>query len=284
MKKDYSRLIVSRLQEYEQNMECSYVSFLKTKDDEALHQLRVEIRKSRAILKAFDSYFNIKALKKIDKKLSKIAKASNKTRDLDVFLDACYKEFAPFIVKLPIAFYESLVIERREERVRLEQFLKSGFVKETIFEYKLFLGKSAKPKKKKKRLLIEIESILAQHFSEINTLYRRYLDTKEEQNLHQIRINFKKIRYLLEAFKKTKYLSEYRNMAHQSKVLQERLGEFNDLCIQMVLVETYLKNHKSKKSKAFLRFMQEIEHQKKRLKKEIEPLLIDLLEGENYGE
>ncbi|MBU1669234.1 CHAD domain-containing protein [bacterium] len=278
MKKDYSELIISKLQEYAKNIETFYTTFLDTQDDEVLHQLRVNIRKSRVILKAFHEGFDAHALQKIDKKLSKIAKSSNKTRDLDVFLDACYHHFALHINNLPITFYEKLLHTRRDERATLEIFLKSKFIEDTMSEYKNFL-KESKPFKLKKEK--SFKKILAKHFNRIDILYKVYLQNAEEENLHKIRINLKKIRYLLEAFEEKLRSSKQQNILLRSKNLQKSLGLFNDLSIQKLFIENYIRKENEENNQVFIAFVQEIQKQKEVLKEQIEPLLLAFIEGSN---
>ena len=275
MKQGYSQLIILKLKEYLEHIKAFHRDFLMTKDDEALHQLRVNIRKSRAILKAFHDHFDTKALKNIDKKLSKIAKSSNKPRDLDVFLDACDHHFALYINRLPISFYERLVQERREEHLKLETFLKSGFVSDAIEEYGVFLENSSKHQEKKEKSFNEV---LAKYFNRIERLYGLYLQSGEEEHLHQIRINFKKIRYLLEAFKESLVSEKNKRLMLESKALQKSLGLFNDLTIQKLFLETYMREEEEQSNKAFIAFVQEIYQQKEALKEEIVPLISTLTE------
>ncbi|HGZ71156.1 MAG TPA: CHAD domain-containing protein, partial [Nitratifractor sp.] len=98
---DYS-LLVNVLQQYVKDIEFYHQRFLDSKDDEDLHQFRVNLRKSRALLKAFrKSFQSQKLLKKVIKNLAYIAKKSNKTRDMDIFLQACRDSFRPFVSMLP---------------------------------------------------------------------------------------------------------------------------------------------------------------------------------------
>lgn len=277
MKKDYSEVIISKLKEYAKNIETFHRTFLTTKDNEVLHQLRVNIRKSRAILKAFHYIFDAHALQKIDKKLSKIAKSSNKTRDLDVFLDACYHHFALHINNLPITFYERLVYARRDEREKLEQFLKSDFVTESIHDYKKFLEASKHHQSKKEKSL---KKRVAKYFNRIDLLYKVYLQNGEEESLHKIRINFKKIRYLLEAFGEKLLSSNHQHMIASTKDLQKSLGLFNDLSIQEAFVQNYMHEEGEENNQAFIAFVQEIQNQKEALKDQIEPLLLVFIERE----
>lgn len=273
------RLILSRLQVYEKGIEYYYESFLTNGDDEDLHQLRVHLRKSRAILKAFaESFKGQKYLQKMTKKLGTVAKGSNQTRDLDVFLDACYHRFAPFIASLPIAFYETLVRERREERAKLDAFLKSEQVKDILIDYQLFLEHLALKEPRERVELLE--EIVEAYFKTIRKHYKAYRKDKEEEPLHAIRIELKKIRYLLEAFKEEKKTASYRKMIKKSKLLQNSLGLFHDLAVEEAFVEKYIAEQSIQESDRaeFERFHTTIQEKKEEVKKEIEPLLKKLLE------
>jgi len=271
-------LVLSRLRTYEQGIQNYYESFLITGDDEDLYQLRIHLRKSRAILKAFENSFKSqKKLQKMTKKLSKVAKVSNNTRDLDLFLDACYKSFAPFITRLPIDFYEALVKERRQERDQLDAFLKGEEVEDLFLEYRQFLEKLSQKKPKEKIALID--EILEEYFTHIEELYWQYQEDKKDNCLHEVGIYFRKIRYLLEAFKEKEKGTSYRKMIKKSKVLQNSLGLFYNLTIQQEFLDHYIQEHvlDEEDRVEFVAFLKAIKEQKEKVRGEIESLLGKLL-------
>lgn len=275
-KRDYN-LILSRLSEYERAIEKYYKKFLAREDEEDLHQLRVNLRKSRAILEAFQESFKAqKKLQKVTKKVIKLIKASNRTRDLDVFLDACSKSFSPFIKRLPKEFYETVIESRNKERAALYDYLKSEKVEELFCEYRDFLDELSQKKPKAK--IASIDAILQKYFDASKEHFIAYQKDHNEQHLHKIRISFKRVRYLLEASGEKEH-KPYQKLIKKSKLMQEKLGLFHDLAVQEQFVVNYIGTHEIGELERveFIAFLGVIEKRKKEAAKESKPLLKKLL-------
>jgi len=67
-------------------------------------------------------------------------------------------------------------------------------------------------------------------------------DDPPPEMLHRIRIDGKKLRYLLEFFASLFPADDVAVLVGHLKGLQDNLGEFNDLCIQHEHLKTYLKD------------------------------------------
>jgi len=267
MKHAHIELIISQLKEYLENIEYFYLDYNTTKDNEALHQLRVNVRKSRTILKAFHYLFNQERLDRIYKKLSKIGNISNPIRDLDVFLDKDGRSST---------LNNHLIYMRKKEQKKLELFLKSDFIIDMIKEYKKFLETVEIDKLKKAKPFIKV---LKKYFNRMELLYSEYLETKEKEKLHKIRINLKKIRYLLEPFNENILASKYQSIMTESKTLQTILGDFHDLVMQQLLLKNYLSTKSDEDKKTSLSLLQENQKEQEYLKMKIEPLLETFIEG-----
>jgi CHAD domain-containing protein len=64
-------------------------------------------------------------------------------------------------------------------------------------------------------------------------------ETTPDEKLHELRIDCKKLRYLLEFFTSLFPENEMKKLVKQLKQLQENLGDFNDLSVQ----QEFLVNH-----------------------------------------
>ncbi len=276
MKIDNCQPIVTVLRNFAHNIYLHHNDFIEKEDDEALHQLRVNIRKSRAILNTFHTLFNEQNYQTIDKELAKIAKKSNKSRNLDVFLEACEDEFAPYVKKLPKKFYKMLMDKRKKKRKKLIKFLNSRDVKQMILNYFAFLYDKTNQLMDKKEvdLLVHLEKSIDDIVEEIHLFYRAYQEHREEKILHKIRLHFKKIRYLLEAFQSYMPQKKEEVMLETSKQLQKELGNLHDLSIQELIIEDYRQNYGNKK--AFEVFVEAIQKQKRLLTMSIESLLEEM--------
>ena len=81
-------------------------------------------------------------------------------------------------------------------------------------------------------------------------IYRRYRQiiksgnritpASPDSDLHQLRIDGKKLRYLLEFFASLYPKTKMRELISQLKKLQDNLGEFNDLSVQQDYLHQYL--------------------------------------------
>jgi len=60
----------------------------------------------------------------------------------------------------------------------------------------------------------------------------RILENSEDEMLHALRIECKKLRYLMEFFASLFPAKEINELIQQLKKLQNNLGDFNDLCVQ----------------------------------------------------
>jgi len=266
MKKDYRNLVIKQLQEYLERIEYFYNQFLETKDAEALHQFRVYIRKSRSILKAFEYLFVPTAFKNIYKQLSKLADATNRTRDLDVFLA---------LKEIPDKLHQKVLNISNKEHKKLEVFLRSDGILKSFKNYRSFLkdeeGNSTKRTK-------PCEERLESYFKTIEKHYLNYVESQEKKELHRVRIILKKVRYYLEAFNETLCASAYDFVIDESKSLQKSLGNFNDVCNQQVLIRSYMRKKKHKEDEGLEAFLRKLHKREVHLQKEIQPLLEHFVE------
>lgn len=261
MKKDYRNLVITELQEYLQKIEYFQRLFLETKDDEALHQFRVHIRKSRSILKAFEYLFPKKSFHKVYKQLSKIADSTNKVRDLDVFLGR---------KKVPKKLHKKALRILHFEQKKLAFFLCRDRTLRHLEQYKTFLEKA------KKAPSIKIEPCkerVASYFQCIERYYGDYLVDQEKKKLHKVRITLKKIRYYLEAFNDSLCKSNYNFVMLESKHLQELLGRLNDVTNQQLLISRYMEQEKCEEDRLLQQLLEKLQRKEAKLQKKIEPLL-----------
>jgi CHAD domain-containing protein len=261
MKKDSRNLVIIQLQEYLQKIEYFQRLFLETKNDEALHQFRVHIRKSRTVLKAFEYLFPKKSFHKVYKHLSKIADSTNKVRDLDVFLVR---------KKVPKRLRKKAYNILRFERKKLAFFLCRDRTLRDLEHYKTFLEEA------KKAPSIKVEPCkkrVVSYFQRIERYYGDYLVDKEKKKLHKVRITLKKIRYYLEAFNDSLCKSNYNFVMLESKYLQELLGQLNDVTNQQLLISRYIEQEKCEEDRLLQELLEKLQRKEVKLEKKIEPLL-----------
>ena len=205
-------------------------------DTEFLHDFRVALRRTRAGISQIRDVLTPSAKELFNTRLAELQKVTNRLRDLDVYLinKEHYKSMLPDEMQDELEslflFFES---ERKKEFSRVKRFLLTKKYKETLREWEQVLenglinGPSAD---------MPVTDLACQ---QITRRYRRILkrgtaivDDTPDSELHALRIDCKKLRYLLEFFISLFPQEKTLRFIKQLKKLQDNLGEFNDLSMQ----------------------------------------------------
>jgi CHAD domain-containing protein len=67
----------------------------------------------------------------------------------------------------------------------------------------------------------------------------------QDEEVHELRIEAKKFRYLLEFFATLYQTKKIKQLVNRLKVLQDNLGRFNDFSVQQESLNTYLQGHQN---------------------------------------
>ncbi len=217
-------------------------------DIEFLHDFRVAIRKSRAMLNYSSGALSEDKIIKFKRDLGYIAKITNEARDLDVYLFDV-KEYQNKLAKIFQKDIEPL-IEILKDRRKTEQdilinHLNSNKYKSILKNWEEFLNTTVIVNMDiltlAKEKLLEIYNIVIKKGKKIT-------DYTKTEDMHKLRIEFKKFRYLLEFFSlillnsSDKTQKELINeMLKSSKIVQNMLGNFQDLKVQQSKLQEYVK-------------------------------------------
>lgn len=195
-------------------------------DIEYVHRLRVNTRRSSAVLKVFKQVYPDKHANRLDWLLRKVRRAAGPARDLDVFLDRMTKEHAPKGV------LARLLRQRDAVQAGLQQVhdkLDGGHKIDRRLE-KLTLKTPAKGKASKRLAATPLADWAPGRF---DSVAKRFVRTLPEAGapaaqLHQFRIECKRLRYAIEAL--SPGLPEMiRTEGYPLlKALQDQLGSIND--------------------------------------------------------
>ena len=198
--------------------------YLIDKDEEVLHELRVNLRKVRSILKIFSGVFDEKVTLFFGENFKMLANSTNKKRDLDVFLSFLNEqkhanEPIYFVKKALDLEYENVksYLGDEENYVFLKEweiFLNEGeFYKSKLFDVSLSrLGSF------KLRTLL----VLAQ--KRLKSLNQ---DCPNE-SFHDLRIELKKMRYTYEFLCEIFYFEGLKKYEDKLKQMQEIFGNLQD--------------------------------------------------------
>ncbi|MBN1219030.1 MAG: CHAD domain-containing protein [Anaerolineae bacterium] len=208
-------------------------------DTEFLHDFRVAVRRTRSALSQIKDVFPPQTTGRFRQDFAFIGQLSNELRDLDVYLLAedDYRAMLPDVLHDGIA---PLFDYLRQKRTRALQNVVSGLnskrYAQIIKDWELFLAESPpdSPAAGKARLpIIELaQNRIYKRYRRIVKSGRRILENTQDEQLHALRIECKKLRYLLEFFTSLFPADKITTLIKQLKRLQDNLGDFNDLCVQ----------------------------------------------------
>lgn len=228
-------------------MRKNLMGMKKDIDSEFLHDFRVSIRRTRSALSLLKEVFPAKDISYFGNEFKNLQQLSNRLRDLDVYIlkEKTYREILPEELQSGLhAFFNDLKTEKRLEHQKVMHILNQGDYKNYLDQWENFLKNdtlphtrnSAKPVKK-------IASVIIfKRFKRILKIGEKIQDDTPEGQLHQLRIECKKLRYLLEFFQSLYPERSMNYLIKHLKLLQDTLGTFNDLSIQ----QEELKKHISK--------------------------------------
>lgn len=203
-------------------------------DPKAVHDMRVATRRTRVALTAFSPLFTKKTIKPFRNQLRKITKALAALRDYDVFIDAL-RNFVHGLPEQKRSEYRYLLAEwgrlRKDAVAEVRQFLDSAPYQAFIISFGRFVTTPNKGVKKN-------TSVQSQQISEfvpglvMKQLARLKKYDLQKSNaslkkLHSLRIQLKKLRYLLEFFKEI-LGSDINEVKKMIVGLQDQLGRIND--------------------------------------------------------
>ncbi len=206
-------------------------------DPEALHDLRVSVRRSRAVQREFKQVFPARELRAFRKGFRWLQRVSGQARDLDVQVE----ELAALSAAVPAALHpelerlgDALEIRRQAARAEMGRALRSDRAISLLDHWRAFLDDLS-------------ESSLAGHpdgkraigrlaSRRILKVYRRMVKRggrigpgSPSEPYHELRKQGKELRYLLELFGTPLYPEEtVKPMVKSLKALQDVLGRHQD--------------------------------------------------------
>ena len=219
---------------------------IKDIDSEYLHDFRVASRRTRAALTQIKNVFDPQITEQFNNLFTTLGKKTNKLRDLDVYLS----NKGDYIKRLPEnmqndiePFFDELQKERKIEVRRFTRFLKSEPYKNQMKEYVDFLKASRHKNdlafnaiKPIKNLAIEF---IINRYNKVIKLGNKIKTDSPDALYHKLRIQCKKLRYLLEFFSSLFPQDKINLLVTHLKKLQDNLGLFNDLFVQQETLKSY---------------------------------------------
>lgn len=222
-------------------------------DIEALHDMRVAVRRMRAAAKVFEAYLDFEKLKPHIKGLRRPLGSLGDTRDLDVFREKAEeytKNLPPENGHDLDPLFKVLTKKRETTRENMLMYLNSEKYASFKKEFSDFLSVPevwAQPTETSKhdalphRAKDVLPSILYARFADISA-YSEWVEGPHVsiERLHRIRIAAKGLRYTLEFFESL-FGEDAKIRIEELKKFQDHLGNLLDAIVSIGLLSSYIK-------------------------------------------
>lgn len=215
-------------------------------DTEYLHDYRVAIRKIRSILSLIKHVFPAQITLQLKQQFKALAQETNLLRDLDVYLLAQCELKAKLPPQLQAGLdklFQNFAKHRSSESLRIANHFQSETYQNTLATITATL-KACKKSAKTKNSHLPVYKIATQ---EVHKKYHKVCHNgglltpiTDDEAFHDLRIECKKLRYLLEFFTNLMEPENNKLTITNLKKLQDKLGHFNDLSVQQEKLMHYL--------------------------------------------
>lgn len=220
-------------------------------DTEFLHDYRICLRKARSLLGLVKDVYPAGETERFRNQLGELARVTNRLRDLDVYALTYYNH----LENLPAPLHKGLdrifstfSAERKREQRRISTHLQhqggcsplNGIIAEisNVSEH----GDSVAAFQKIGPLIFK--GIL-KRYRKIKAIAGTVTPETSDETLHQLRIECKKLRYLMEFFNELLPPDESQQLQRQLRRLQGALGDFNDSSVQQEFLLGWWHKHQA---------------------------------------
>jgi len=202
-------------------------------DDEFLHQFRIAIRRSRAIAEALLDVTDDKTLARSSKPLKRHAGSTSELRDLHVFL-----QDLPNLCQGNDELHSALGTWAQGEADKAHhavvKHLDSKSYRADMHDWEDFIHSGTLKKLAVRMRPEDINRAVRNRVESFNRLTAETLHDSPDEDIHRLRKQLKRIRYLMELDAQN-WKSALKNLKYR----QELYGRFQDLCVQIDLVRHF---------------------------------------------
>ena len=214
-------------------------------DTEFLHDFRVAVRRTRSALGQVPGLFPQRALARFKGGFAWLGDVTSPVRDLDVqILNVIRNRTADDFTSGPLTLETWLRRRQRIAQRRLVSALDSARYRRLVESWREFLERPGPARTSLANAARPVEQVAAER---IRRAHRRLIrkggaidDASPPAALHRLRIDGKKLRYLLEFFAGLYPRNEVRPLIDALKKLQDNLGDYNDLAVEQDFLGRYL--------------------------------------------
>lgn len=217
---------------------------------EELHDMRVATRRMRAAFEVFGDYFVDKRTKSIRKGLRNTGRALGAVRDLDVIFEKAehYLENLDENQRSGISPLVDLWnTELSSAREKMLVYLDSPAYQNFVYEMNEFVNSpgmgavSFQMENPQPHRVREVTPIMI--YSRLGAVraFEQVLSNASFEQLHELRIRFKYLRYTVEFFREV-LGNEAKMVIDQIKAMQDHLGDLNDANVACLMLQSFLED------------------------------------------
>ena len=207
--------------------------YLQDHDEEILHNLRVNLRKVRSLLKIFNGVFDEKVTLFFGENFKILANSTNKKRDLDIFLGFLSEQ--KHANELIYFVQKALNLEYENVKSYLSDEENYAFLK----EWEIFLNEGEFYRSK--LFDVSLSRLGSFKLRTLMVLAQKRLKSLDQdcpnESFHKIRIELKKVRYTYEFLSEIFYFDGLKKYEERLKDMQEIFGALQDYDVWLGILE-----------------------------------------------
>jgi CHAD domain-containing protein len=224
-------------------MQQNVDGIIKDIDTEFLHDFRVAVRRIRSLYSHLKKELAQQRVAKAQSDFARLGKFTNRMRDIDVYLlnKETYFGYLPAeMAQSIVPFYKMLADERKLEHKKLTGFLLSRSYLDVIKTWQRLLAQTDSDQTGDPPILKIARKYIITYFNKVMKMGRAITPNSPDSVLHKLRIECKKLRYILEFYASLFPPDLIPALIRQLKILQDNLGEFNDYSVQQINLQEYI--------------------------------------------
>ncbi len=221
-------------------------------DIEFLHDYRVSGRRMRSALSLIKDVLSQEKSAILIDDLKQIGKVSGPLRDLDVYLlrENEYKNLVPkgWSSKEMHSIFVTLKARRRRALKNMIDLLGSEKYQLMVSGWNDFFDNFNSYVEADKPIYKTAPALIFKRYKKVLKEGSVLTVQSPDKGFHELRITCKKLRYLMEFFSSLFPADKMEIAIKQLKKLQDNLGDFNDLSVQIETLDQFLTNATKKKN------------------------------------
>ena len=208
-------------------------------DTEFLHDLRVAVRRTRAALAQIKRVFPAHTTARFKRDFAWLGRLTNAQRDLDVHL-LCQEHYHALLSTSTHADIEPFFAYLRQERAKahrqLVRTLTTKKYADLLRRWEAFLARppqdTASAPNAHRPIGVVAQKRVRKTWRRVVKVGEQRIELADDKGLHALRIECKKLRYVLEFFASLFPAATIAASLKQLRRLQDSLGHYHDLCVQ----------------------------------------------------